>query len=274
MLSDDPFVGVYATGEEHENSLSSEKISKSVESLILNAPLESGEYEVRAYAKRYVYVDANLVTKAVFSVGGDAKDAYKITLNKTSFPPVRSIMVNVSDVPGEMLSEGPFVGVYSIDGKHNNYQSRQKISRSVESLFLKTPIKPGEYEVRAYAKSGVYIDANLVTKATFAVMKDAKGIYALALDKTRYVPREKITVNVSGVPAGILSDKPFVAVYASGASHKNYQSWGYIRNVTDNITLLAPKEEGEYEVRGYAQDGVYIDSDLVGTVRFSVKNRE
>ncbi|MCL1874893.1 MAG: hypothetical protein FWF87_01380 [Synergistaceae bacterium] len=275
MLNDEPFVGVYATDGEHGKDISSKKISKSAESLRLNAPLEPGEYEVRAYAKRYVYVDANLVAKAAFTVGGDVKGAFKIALEKTSFLPKGAITVNVSDVPGEILNEGPCVAVYPAGGNHKEYLSSMKISRSAESLRLNAPLKPGEYEVRAYAKHFVYTDATLVTKTSaFTVIKDAKGIYKLALDKTSYVPREKITVNVSGVPEWMLSCKPFAAVYETGARHRGYQSWGHIKNVSDNVMLLAPKEEGEYEVRGYGQDGVYIDSDLVGTVRFSVKKRE
>jgi hypothetical protein len=63
-LEDGPFVGVYEPGA--EQFLSSSRIYNSSESLELKAPLEKGEYEVRAYAKEGVA--SNLVGQVWFSV--------------------------------------------------------------------------------------------------------------------------------------------------------------------------------------------------------------
>ena len=70
MNEDRPFVGVYAIGGEHEKYLSRENVSKGNGNYLLNAPLEPGEYEVRAYEKRNVYTDENLIMKAGFTVEG------------------------------------------------------------------------------------------------------------------------------------------------------------------------------------------------------------
>ncbi|MCL1874891.1 MAG: hypothetical protein FWF87_01370 [Synergistaceae bacterium] len=67
---DRPFVGVYATGGEHGKYLSRENVSKGNGNYRVDAPIEPGEYEVRAYEKRNVYTDDNLIMKAEFTVAG------------------------------------------------------------------------------------------------------------------------------------------------------------------------------------------------------------
>jgi hypothetical protein len=75
----------------------------------------------------------------------------------------------VSGVPEEMLRDDPFVSVNTPDGEHRKYLSWNWVSRSSGNISLSAPLEPGEYEIRAYAKNNVYIDANLVEAKRFNV---------------------------------------------------------------------------------------------------------
>ncbi|MDR1508820.1 MAG: FecR domain-containing protein [Synergistaceae bacterium] len=83
MLPGYPFVAVYAPDAGHGEYSDRRWITRSSQTVTLNAPAEPGEHEARAYAKGGVYADSNLVGNMKFTVAGDSKDAYKFTLDKT-----------------------------------------------------------------------------------------------------------------------------------------------------------------------------------------------
>jgi hypothetical protein len=97
------------------------------------------------------------------------------------------------------------------------------------------------------------------------------GAYEIELDKTVCVPGETIIVTVSGVPDEMLRDKPYVAVHTLDGGHREYMSWDWVSGSSGNISLNAPLEPGEYEIRAYAKNDVYIDANLVEVKRFNVR---
>jgi hypothetical protein len=78
-------------------------------------------------------------------------------------------------------------------------------------------------------------------------------------------------VDVSDMPEEMLPDEPFVAVAAPGADHGKFLSRAWITKSSAGVTLDAPTEPGEYEVRAYAKRGVTAETNLVGTARISVR---
>jgi hypothetical protein len=202
---------------------------------------------------------------------GVVQGAFEIALGKTSYVPGGTIKVNVSGVPEEMLEDRPFVAVYAVGADHSEYRSWRTINKASGSYALEAPKEPGEYEVRGYVKHHVYVESTMAGAVRFVAEGNSLGAYKFEQDNTTYAPGGAITVNVSDVPEEILEGQPFVAVYAVGAEHNEYRSWRTVDNTFGSYVLEAPKEPGEYEVRGYVKDHVYIESTMAGTARFSVR---
>ncbi|MDR1873898.1 MAG: FecR domain-containing protein [Synergistaceae bacterium] len=269
MLPYRPWVGLYSTEAGHRDYIRWAYVTES-DSVRLDAPTEPGGYEARAYAKNDVYTDSNVVGTVKFSVGGNSEGAYRFTLDKSSYLPGGTITVEVSGVPEEVLPDRPWVGLYSPEAGHRDYIRWAYVTES-DSVRLDAPTEPGEYEARAYAKNNVYTDSNVVGTVKFSVGGNSEGAYRFTLDKSSYAPEEPITVEVSGVLEEMLPDRPWVGLYSTEAGHRDYIRWSYITTSAGSVRLNAPTEPGEYEARAYAKNDVYIDSNVVGTVRFSVR---
>ena len=72
--------------------------------------------------------------------------------------------------------------------------------------------------------------------------------------------------NLEGVPG---NPKDWIGLYYSSASDRDYLSWKYLDGKTSGtITFSAPKEEGEYNLRIFENDGM---TSLGKSTNFLVK---
>jgi hypothetical protein len=69
----------------------------------------------------------------------------------------------------------------------------------------------------------------------------------------------------------MLGDRPFLGIYAAGEKNPELLSFGMIDKRAGTIRIDAPLAPGEYEVRGYAKDGLQAESNLVAKTAFTVE---
>jgi hypothetical protein len=97
------------------------------------------------------------------------------------------------------------------------------------------------------------------------------GTYSVSLVKTAYAPAEQIHINVSGLSQGMIDDGAIVGVCKAGAPHGEFASSEFVRGGNTALTLYAPLEAGNYEIRGYASGNVLEDETLAARVPITVE---
>jgi hypothetical protein len=111
---------------------------------------------------------------------------------------------------------------------------------------LKAPFKEGDYELRAiFASDAGTVQAML----PFSVRTEVR----LSLPKTVFAPGESMTVTYSGM-AGESQD--YVATAPVGSAPDAYLRYVYTQGAREgSLSLAAPTEPGEYELRAILQSG-------------------
>lgn len=92
----------------------------------------------------------------------------------------------------------------------------------------------------------------------------------ISLNKTTYAGGEKIVIEVSGITQEMVDAQAFVAIYEAGAPHDAWGEWFYTELGDSQGELMAPLENGSYEMRLYDKDHDYTAASLVMKVDFQV----
>jgi hypothetical protein len=65
-------------------------------------------------------------------------------------------------------------------------------------------------------------------------------------------------------------DRAFMAIYKQGAAHGDWGRYAYAKEGNGYVNLIAPNENGAYELRLYSKDGEYTDATFVIKTTFTV----
>jgi len=101
------------------------------------------------------------------------------------------------------------------------------------------------------------------------------GSASITLGKSTYAPGESISITLTEVPQEMVNAGGWTGIFRIGASHDAWGDlnlWDYIPSAnTSNITLTAPSDAGNYEIRLFS-DGGTSNAAFVMSVSFSVVN--
>ena len=186
-----------------------------------------------------------------------------IELNKDEYEQGEEIRVTYSVV--ETLHDGAWIGIMDSDTDHNDEEEADAADVSYQYLYgdedgtitMYAPWEDGEYDVRIYDSDETTADE--LGYVTFDVVTEEDGSYDfeenyLLLDDEVYGPGDDITVYYT--TDGTLSDFAWIGVVPSDVEHgsestndANDTDYEWISDTYGTITLEAPLEPGEYDVR-------------------------
>ncbi|MDR0491840.1 MAG: hypothetical protein LBH28_11420, partial [Oscillospiraceae bacterium] len=207
-----------------------------------------------------------------------------IDLAKDNFDPKERINVTIKGVTQQMVdkasvaiyTKGEGMFTYDVFGNGEKYVRASGVTsvRNVGEnvLQFEAPLEPGEYVVvlhSVYANDGKMPDI-VVSTLTFTVGKVAKE-GNISLDKTAYKSMDPIIVTYSGITQNMVNSNAMVAIYAKGGAHG--QSIGGTATVTlgsGTLTMYAPNQNGEFEMRLYTIRGEYNADTFVMSVPFTI----
>ena len=133
--------------------------------VIMNAPSEDGEYELRLYTESwsYWYNDNSFVLKIPFTVGAVKTGA--ISLPQTEYIANEKMVVDYSGITAEMVSAGAFIGIFK-EGEAVTallQQDNDVVKEGAGQVTLDVPNINGKFEVRLYnVKPGNAGESNLI----------------------------------------------------------------------------------------------------------------
>lgn len=194
----------------------------------LVAPTEAGQYEIR-------YVDGASET-TVLGVTVTIS-AYAVTLEApTEVEAGTEFQVTWTgpDGPGDYVT---IVPVNAAEGTYESYFDTDQANPGA----LVAPVNDGSYEIRYVSGSGGTLDSIPITVTPYVVTLDAPEEVAAAA-----------TFEVTWTGPDGPSD--YITIVAAGAPVGAYLDYGYTAEGS-TITLTAPAEPGDYEIR-YASDRV------------------
>jgi hypothetical protein len=116
------------------------------------------------------------------------------------------------------------------------------------------PIEPGEYEIVLLSKwwQNGSLEELYVSSISFTVGGVAKQ-GQISLDKAAYTALEPIVVSYSGITQEMANAKAFVRIHERNTGTTSYGG-GHVDLGSGTITLNAPNQNGEFEVRLYSVD--------------------
>jgi hypothetical protein len=271
MIDRGALVGVARVGSEHGEYVSFEFIDDGSLRIKLRAPTEAGGYEVRGYDNGNDLTASTLVETVPFVVSGDASGAFGLTIDRHEYAPSENILVHVKGVPKYMLEDGAEVMLSKIGEKPGEHIVYMGISAREEQFEFNAPADAGEYEIRAYSNNDVYDESTVVARKKFRVQWKEAYPFVIKPDKSSYAPGAQIVARVSGVAHNI-GGGAILALSAVGGGFEEIISSERIYERDAAITLKAPEEAGEYEIRGYWDRNVLTESGLAASVPFKVED--
>jgi hypothetical protein len=276
MIERGAIVGIARAGDKQGEYVSFESVSDGAVRIKLRTPAETGDYEVRGYNNGNTLTESTLTETVPFSVNGDSSGAFGLTLDRREYAANESITAKVTGVPKYMLDDGAGVTMSKIDAVLGDYISYSLISARDEEFTFSAQDETGEYEIRAYSNNAVYDESTVVAAEKFLVLAKEAYPFIIEPDKLSYVPEAPVAVRVSGVPYNI-GGGAVITLSAAGSGFGEYISSEHIYESDATVTMKAPAEAGEYELRGYWDRNVLTESGLAVSVPFNVddwgKNR-
>jgi hypothetical protein len=168
-------IGVAAVAAPHGDYLTHEFIAPHGPVVRLQAPLQSGDYEVRWYDNGSVLTPSSLAGLARFNVKENAKGAFSFSIDKTTYAPGERVSVKVSGVPSHMLArDGALVGLFPENPAPGEFLTYMPIRSRDDQFFLDVPSTPGKYEIRGHV-SNILDEPTLVARILIVVERQERG---------------------------------------------------------------------------------------------------
>ena len=151
--------------------------------VIMNAPSEDGEYELRLYTESwsYWYNDNSFVLKIPFTVGAVKTGA--ISLPQTEYIANEKMVVDYSGITAEMVSAGAFIGIFKEGEAVSAWlkQDNDVVKEGAGQVTLDVPNINGKFEVRLYnVKSSNAGESNLIMSLPITISGATASEWAVA----------------------------------------------------------------------------------------------
>lgn len=151
--------------------------------VIMNAPSEDGEYELRLYTESwsYWYNDNSFVLKIPFTVGAVKTGA--ISLPQTEYIANEKMVVDYSGITAEMVSAGAFIGIFKEGEAVTAWlqQDNDVVKEGAGQVTLDVPNINGKFEVRLYnVKSSNAGESNLIMSLPITISGATASEWAVA----------------------------------------------------------------------------------------------
>ena len=192
----------------------------------------------------------SLIPLAAMAYGNE-----RIQLDKDNYDPNETMKITIKGVTQQMVDDWACVGIYKKDFSSNIGSYPQIMSTGDYSIdYVEAPAEPGEYAVVFLSKwwqNGSFSEL-LVSSLPFTVGKVAQA-GNISLDKTSYTALNPITVSYSGITQQMINAKAFVRIHGKGANQSSYGALPLTQS-SGTITINAPNQNGEFEMRLYSVD--------------------
>ncbi|MDR2352180.1 MAG: hypothetical protein LBF22_03300 [Deltaproteobacteria bacterium] len=169
------FIGISEVDDLHDEFLNSFQVDlQTIDRPLIQirSPQKVGKYEIRCYSvtEDGIPTKDELLAVIPFTVKGDAKNAFSISLNKSTYTPGELFEVTINNVPPTMLKDSAGIGIYKTDKEFDLFLSFLVANSSNQIFEIDAPQEPGFYELRAYSNNTVLVDSTLVAKIPFEVI--------------------------------------------------------------------------------------------------------
>ena len=174
-------------GSDHKTFVEEDNISINNEGasgeVIMNAPSEDGEYELRLYTESwsYWYNDNSFVLKIPFTVGAVKTGA--ISLPQTEYIANEKMVVDYNGITAEMVSAGAFIGIFKEGEAVSAWlqQDNDVVKEGAGQVTLDVPNINGKFEVRLYnVKSSNAGESNLIMSLPITISGATASEWAVA----------------------------------------------------------------------------------------------
>ena len=220
--------------------------------------LPPGQYQARAYLN-WPKGSYNVVARADFRVK-DSESTPRVWPSQSTYYSDQNITVNFKGFPG---NQKDWISLASVKMSTKAYNQYKYTSGRKQGSFSFKPMKPGDYEIRAYLNwpKGSY---KVVARSQFKVLapgqpqvKKQKKNQKAADNETQprlrtirsvYSRNQKITIRYSGFPG---NQKDWISVAAQNLPDNRYNYFTYLSGRKTGTYTFPALPPGKYQVRAY-----------------------
>jgi len=210
--------------------------------------------------KKYNIISLKSLLTAVsilFSTYISASDSIELSVDKRSY--VSGEIISLKFNSASKLSNDAWLGLFNSDVPHEartkfiDYQYIYKnIAKKLGHYEFKVPKNEGNYEFRVISSEM----GNVLKILPITVEKISAESISLSITTKTIKPAQAFDVKItSKLP---MNDSAWIGIFKSGSDRENqrgFTSYNYIReNKSDILTMLAPDQVGDYELRVYAAE--------------------
>jgi len=180
----------------------------------------------------------------------------RIALEKDNFDPNERMIMTFKGITQQMVDDWACVYIAKkgqLDSLLSGCGELRQVGENVVEWF-DAPVEPGEYAVVLLSKwwqNGTFEEL-FVASLPFTVGKIAQ-VGSISLDKTAYTAMDPIIVSYSGITEQMFNAKAFVRIHGKGSNQTSYGAMP-INQGSGTITISAPNQNGEFEMRLYSVD--------------------
>lgn len=218
-----------------------------------------------------------------FALRGDGlfkkpDDETTISLNKSLYEPGEQMTITYEIV--EDIDDTAWIGIIPADTEHGREEDADAVDISYQYFYgeksgtitMYAPDDEGEYDVRIYDSDSV-TGKELAYKTFFVEASESELENSVELDSDEYEPGE--TIYVYYTTDGTFEDFAWVGIIPSNIAHgdeglndQHDIEYQYIEGTSGTVTLTAPDEPGEYDVRMH--NGDWEGAEEVAYASFTV----
>jgi hypothetical protein len=234
--------------------------------LKLRPVMKPGDYELRLFFQSDA--DAGQADRIRAATPLTITPAGEVTLTpaQAAYAEAQPLTVAFAGMPGNDKDWIAVAASGSPEADYISYVYTQ--GRTTGSVELKSLMKPGPYEIRAFFDDG---SGDRTVRGRTAIEIVPAAVPRMELDAETYAPGDTITVTYSDMPT---NERDWFSVAAADSKPDQYLSYGYTGGSAEGaVELKAPDEPGAYEIRAYFDDSSG-DKTIRATVLFDVSDEQ